>query len=308
MRNGLVISASLHSAVLFWVVAVFPGAEDLSGSQPVPVPVELVNSAEFTKIKVGEKKADKKPPQSAKKPDEPKQAKKESPKKTPKRKVARAPEPVTEPSEPAPKAKSEKSAPKPEPEPAKKASSKASPPMPGRKPKKVAKFTEPLKSPPRPRKKAAAKAKPRKKAFDPDNIAALLNKAPDAGRRVPAVAQEKTAEKKPVQGLAQGRDQKMTFSEIDALRARISECWNPPVGGLGAGALKVKLRLQLSRDGTLASRPEVMNRGSSPFFEAAADSAVRAVMLCQPYTLPQPKFALWRDMILNFDPKEMFDG
>jgi len=293
---------------LFWAIAVFPDAADLNGSQPVPVPVELVTSAEFTKIRAGEKKTDKKPPQSVKKPDEARQAKKESEKKTPRRKVARAPKPVTEPAEPAPKARSEKSTPKPEPKPAKKASGAISPPMPGRKPRKVAKFTEPLKPPRRPKKKVVARAKPRKKAFDPDNIAALLNKAPDAGRRSPVVAQDKPIEKKPVQGLTRGRDQKMTFSEIDALRARISECWNPPVGGLGAGALKVKLRLRLSRNGTLASRPEVVNRGSSPFFEAAADSAVRAVMLCQPYTLPQPKFALWRDMILNFDPKEMFDG
>ena len=58
----------------------------------------------------------------------------------------------------------------------------------------------------------------------------------------------------------------------------------------------------------LSGRPEVVNREASQFFTAAADSAVRAVMLCQPYQLPPAKYALWRDMILNFDPREMFGG
>ena len=40
--------------------------------------------------------------------------------------------------------------------------------------------------------------------------------------------------------------------------------------------------------------------------QAAADSAVRAVYQCQPYTLPSDKYALWRDMILNFDPSDMY--
>ena len=109
-------------------------------------------------------------------------------------------------------------------------------------------------------------------------------------------------------GRSNGRDLSMTFKEIDALRAKISQCWNPPVGGLGADAIKVKLRLRLREDGVLSREPEVVNRQGSPFFRAAADAAVRAVMLCQPYQLPARKYAMWRDMILNFDPKEMFGG
>ena len=68
----------------------------------------------------------------------------------------------------------------------------------------------------------------------------------------------------------------------------------------------VKLRLKLNEDGTLVGYPIVANSGSSPFFQAAADSAVRAVYQCQPYELPKAKYALWRDMILNFDPSDMY--
>jgi hypothetical protein len=49
-----------------------------------------------------------------------------------------------------------------------------------------------------------------------------------------------------------------------------------------------------------------MNPQSSPFFIAAADSAKRAVIQCQPYSLPAEKYAAWQDVILNFDPKDMF--
>src|SRR5262249_47189421 len=84
------------------------------------------------------------------------------------------------------------------------------------------------------------------------------------------------------------------------------DCWTPPPGGLGADQIAVKLRLKLNEDGTLVGYPTVANSGSSPFFQAAADRAVRAVFQCQPYELPQAKYALWRDMILNFDPSEMY--
>ena len=109
-----------------------------------------------------------------------------------------------------------------------------------------------------------------------------------------------------MRGQTSGRELSMSVNEIDALRARIAQCWSPPPGGLGAGEIVVKLRLKLNEDGTLVGYPTVANSGSSPFFQAAADSAVRAVYQCQPYALPAEKYALWRDMILNFDPSDMY--
>jgi colicin import membrane protein len=113
-------------------------------------------------------------------------------------------------------------------------------------------------------------------------------------------------ETKPVRGQSDGSQATMSVNEIDALRARIAECWNPPPGGLGADEIVVKIRLKLNEDGTLVGYPTIANRGASPFFQAAADSAVRAVFQCQPYALPGEKYALWRDMILNFDPSDMY--
>ncbi|HXG78141.1 MAG TPA: cell envelope integrity protein TolA, partial [Methyloceanibacter sp.] len=133
----------------------------------------------------------------------------------------------------------------------------------------------------------------------------LLNKIPDASEEpVPVMPKEETPEK--VRGQSNGTEMTMSVNEIDALRARIAQCWSPPPGGLGAEQIVVKLRLKLNEDGTLVGYSTIANRGSSPFFQAAADSAVRAVFQCQPYSLPPEKYALWRDMILNFDPSDMY--
>jgi colicin import membrane protein len=40
-----------------------------------------------------------------------------------------------------------------------------------------------------------------------------------------------------------------------------------------------------------------------------SEAAVRAVQQCAPYTfLPIAKYELWQDIILTFDPDEMFRG
>lgn len=303
MRKPLIISLAFHALVLLFAVATFPTFSDRLPTPPTPTPVDLVTAAEFTKVKAGNRKAKEEQAKAAKKPELP--ATKEAEKPTPKPKklrVAKAPEtePTPEKVELAPK-KLEVEKPKPE-----NKVTKADPgsvPAPTRKPAKPVVKPEPKMA----KKKPAPALKKKDKDFDPDRIAALLDKSPDAGpKAAPAVRPQKKSE--PAKGRTDGRDLQMTFNEIDALRARISECWNPPVGGLGADAIQVKLRLQLMQDGSLTTAPQVVNRAGSPFFQAAADAAVRAVMQCQPYQLPPRKYALWRDMILNFDPREMFGG
>ncbi len=145
-----------------------------------------------------------------------------------------------------------------------------------------------------------------------DEIAALLDKHPDPAGAPPPDLQGRAKQPSRRQPVSRGRrdgfDQMMSASEIDAFKAQIAQCWNPPVGGLGAADLAVKLRIQLRKDGTLKQPPRLVNRQSSPFFQAAADSAIRAVLQCQPYSMPQAKYAVWKDMILRFDPRDMLAG
>jgi colicin import membrane protein len=139
--------------------------------------------------------------------------------------------------------------------------------------------------------------------FNPDQIAALLDRRePNQQRAAPEVATQSAL------GTRIGNSATLSQSEIDALRAQIQACWNPPVGAENAQDLVVRVRVQFRTDGTLSAEPALMNRGSSPYFQVAAESAMRAVRRCQPYTLPAAKYDIWRDVEVTFDPRDMFGG
>lgn len=300
MRKTLIVSAVLHAGVILWALIELPLAREFDVPDVPTLPIDIVSPDEFTKIKAGIRDAKKDAPAANDKPvEKPSEAKKEEPKKAESKAAAPPPEPKANQPEPVPAAKPE---PKPEPEPAPKEQAEAPPPpLPKPAPPKP-KVVE--KKPEMPKKPVEQQAK---SSFSADRIAALLNKVPDSGPKTAPNAPE-SQPNAPAEGRSTGQDLSMSLSELDALRAKISQCWIPPVGGMGAEQIKVRLRLRLNPDGTLVNPPEIVARESSPFFQVAADSALRAVWQCQPYVLPAAKYELWRDMILNFDPREMFGG
>lgn len=290
MGKSTFISAALHTAILLFALVAFPAAK-MEHMPLVAIPIDLATPSEVTKIKAGTQDAKDEAPLAGK----PKEQKPEA--------VKEASKPVEEPEKPKAEQKPEE---QPKPQTPKEAEPKLEAKKPevkkaeGKKPEKPAKPKQAESAPKKPAPKPAAK-----RDFNTDRIAALLNKIPDAtDEPAPVLRSAETPAK--VRGQSTGTEMTMSVNEIDALRARIAQCWSPPPGGLGAEQIVVKLRLKLNEDGTLVGYPSIANRGASPFFQAAADSAVRAVYQCQPYTLPSEKFALWRDMILNFDPSEMY--
>ncbi|MSO70987.1 MAG: hypothetical protein EXQ88_03090 [Alphaproteobacteria bacterium] len=106
---------------------------------------------------------------------------------------------------------------------------------------------------------------------------------------------------------------KPTATEIDGMveivRRKIEKCWNPPVGAADAGQLVVRLAVSVDPDGTVrgatvlsdSSRPE------TPYLQAAAESARRAVLNreCNPLPLPRDRYELWKELELSFNPKEL---
>jgi outer membrane biosynthesis protein TonB len=275
MGRSTFISAALHAAILLFALVAFSSAK--VDRSPLAIPIDLAATpSDVTKLKAGDKDA-KDDGALAGKPKETK------------------PEAVKE------------AAPKPPDETATLADAKPDKP----KDDKAKPDTKTAEKKAAPQKTADAKPKPAKPApkkrdFNADRIAALLNKIPDAADEATPVVPDDGPPAKKVKGQSNGTEMTMSVSEIDALRARIAQCWSPPPGGLGAEQIVIKLRLKLNEDGTLVGYPTVANSDSSPFFRAAADSAVRAVYQCQPYELPSEKYALWRDMILNFDPSDMY--
>lgn len=112
----------------------------------------------------------------------------------------------------------------------------------------------------------------------------------------------------PSLGAATANAPMLSQNEIDALRAQLMGCWNPPVGVAEAKNLIVIVRFELNRDGSVSGEPTVTNYSANALFQVAAESATRAVRRCQPFRLPPSKYDAWRDVEVKFDPNDMFRG
>ena len=296
MRTGLAISASLHAAVLLWGLVSF-GVKPLETAPGDSLPVDIISDTEYSQLTAGVRNAPKvvKPAPLVEKIDKPNPVDESTPKVAPKQEIrtaSAAPVPIPEVKPPEPKP--EKAKP-PEPDPIAEALKKEE-----AKRKEEAKKREEQK-----RKEEAKKREEEKEqAFDPNKIAALLDKR-SPQRQAAAGA---TLNSTPSLGLPSGNAATLSQSEIDALRAQIQACWNPPAGVLEAKELIVRIRLQLREDGSLSANPTLLNHGSHPIFQIAAESAMRAIKRCQPYKLPIAKYAVWRDVEVTFDPRDMFRG
>jgi len=166
------------------------------------------------------------------------------------------------------------------------------------------------------KKKAEEKRKrelAQKKKFDANRLSALLDKTPDPKRNAAAndAPDRPTDAKGPVRGDTFGRDHTISANEASFLaglmRQAVSRCWNINAGLDGIQQMVVKVEVRLTREGRLAAPPRVINNASSPVFRDAADSAVRALVQCEPYILPPDKYdGGWEHMILTFDPARMF--
>lgn len=102
----------------------------------------------------------------------------------------------------------------------------------------------------------------------------------------------------------------LSLSERDAIRNQFIRCWRMPAGARDAYDLAVRVRVQVASNGVVEKAELASGQSdrynSDTFFRAAADSAIRAVWRCKELqNLPVDKYGKWKDMELNFDPREM---
>jgi outer membrane biosynthesis protein TonB len=296
MRYSLAISVAVHAAILLAALIALPPPDNLKVEELDTIPVDVVSIEELSKRKATVKAEEKKPTEKAAPPKPVAEEKKPEPK--PAEEVKKAalepsaePEPLPIEKQPDPKPLEDliKKTEKAEPKPTEKKTAGAAPVKPKLKPEK-------------PKKKKT-------KELDVEKVAALLNKIDEEASSPPKI-EELIGE--PEQGdfdLARGEDVHISANEIDWLRRKIRECWNPPVGVMEAHGLQVHVQIDLDQSGAVLGQPSVVNSSSHPLFSVAASSAVRAILRCQPYDrLPIAKYDAWRSIIFNFDPVEMFSG
>jgi len=105
--------------------------------------------------------------------------------------------------------------------------------------------------------------------------------------------------------------EQLTASELDAVRSQIERCWLVPIGARDASDLVVQIKVYMRPDRTVQYAEVIDSQGlynSDPFYRAAADSAYRAVLnpQCSPLQLPPDKYETWKEILLNFNPRDMF--
>jgi len=143
--------------------------------------------------------------------------------------------------------------------------------------------------------------------FDPNNIAALIDKSREE------TAETKYKTDKVTQDQEKSVDMSgLSLSEEDALKAQIFGCWSIPLGLPYNENLLVRIKLKLKPDGSVI-RSEIldharMNKPGQGFYKVLAESALRAIQLCQPLRVPTTGYETWKDLQLNFDAREMLGG
>jgi hypothetical protein len=147
----------------------------------------------------------------------------------------------------------------------------------------------------------------KKELFDPNQIAALIDKSKEE------TAETLKKDKKLTQSSVKTSfANALTLSQEDALKAQIFGCWSLPLGLPYQENLLVRIKLRLKPDGTVL-RSEIldharMNMPGHGFYKVLAESALRAIRICQPLRVPPTGYEKWKDLQLNFDANEMLKG
>ena len=147
----------------------------------------------------------------------------------------------------------------------------------------------------------------KKELFDPNNIAALIDKSKEEFAETEKKSNSVTQDQ-----VTNIENTGLSLSEEDALKAQIFGCWSIPLGLPYNENLLVRIKLQLKPDGSVIKSEILdharMNKPGQGFYKVLAESALRAVKLCQPLRVPTTGYERWKDLQLNFDAREMLEG
>jgi outer membrane biosynthesis protein TonB len=276
-REGPICSAILHVGVVLLAYFGLPQLMHPAIQPEIPIPVDVVTLSDRTS-----------PPKSEIKPEPPKEQ----------AQLPKAPPLPTPPQKPTPEKPQEQQVaqvpptPSPEPQPKLK-------PLPEKKPE------------PEPKPKPIVQEAPRAKPKPPpqENLDTILKNV----EKIKPKTQSDPADKV-IKELAQAQPQPpsslnnlATISLIDEARRQIERCWNVPAGAKDAKDLMVEIHVLFNPDGTVreATIVDQARENTDTFYRAAAESARRAVLLCQPLKLPPDKYSDWQEITFRFDPSQM---
>jgi outer membrane biosynthesis protein TonB len=126
--------------------------------------------------------------------------------------------------------------------------------------------------------------------FDQNQIAALLDKR-DPSRQATT---GDTLNSNAALGLSKGAaaDNSATWGSM--FQRQVERCWKKPYGGIESQKPEAAFAIRLKRDGTLEGSPVPEGVPATPFLRVYQESALRAIIECQPYKLPAALYEEWK--------------
>jgi outer membrane biosynthesis protein TonB len=200
----------------------------------------------------------------------------------------------------------------PEPKPSPPLPPKPPEPKPEATPLETAEAPRPKEKPEPPRQMVRNEPKPEQKKYDPGQFEALLKNLTPQQSAPSSETTPRQARLTAARASSQPRaplGSQLTASELDMVRQQIARCWNVPAGARDAKDLVVEIRVTVDPDGSVrqATIVDQGRMGGDAFFRAAAESARRAFFnpQCRPLHLPAEKYAIWKELIVDFSPKDI---
>jgi outer membrane biosynthesis protein TonB len=157
-------------------------------------------------------------------------------------------------------------------------------------------------TPPKPPVQAAKPPEQKKiveRHFDQSQIAALIDKR-DPARHAAA---GETLNSNASLGLSKGRSGDNSATWGSMFRRQVENCWKKPYGGIEQERPEVAFVIRLKKDGTLEAMPVPDGTPSTPYARAYSESALRAIIQCQPYNLPAQFFEEWKSFTPVFQER-----
>jgi outer membrane biosynthesis protein TonB len=292
----LVASALLHVVVIGWGLVSF-SSRVFESVPEESLPVDIISSDQLAHVVAGMKTGKKENPKPlVEKVAEAKPAEDTVGKITEKPPVVTdtapppQPKPVEKPVEktPEPPKPVAETKPKEEPKPVEK-----KPEPPAVDPIAEALKKEEKKLPPKPQAQAAVTPqpqKPKERTFDQSKIAALLDKRDPVRQATTGDTLNSNA----ALGLAKGRSADNSATWGTMFQSQVERCWKKPYGGIESQNPEAAFTIRLKRDGTLEGMPVPEGSPATPYLRVYQESALRAIIECQPYNLPPAYFDEWK--------------
>ena len=296
-RSSYVYSALLHLGLILLAVFGLPQFWREPPVEETPMVVDIVPIGEKTNPPpLQDNKPQPEPQKAEPEPPKPEPPKPEPPKPEPPKPAPPTPAPPPPPPPPPP--------PKPEPAPV---------PMPKPEPKPEPPKPEPKPEPPKKQKDvrdeldSLLKSVEKKKPTPTGEFDKLLKTAEKLKPSTPENKQATQNQPQAMRGSSMNNaNEPVSMTEKDAIRAHIERFWNVPAGAKDADKLVVYIRVSVLPDGTVTDAQIQMGDPTmmlNPFYQAAADSARRAVRAASPLPIPVNKYDQFKDFTLAFNPK-----